>query len=1650
LRALSAQVASGVHPNPLVELLARCVVTIADGSGVFRGTGFFVAPGEVITCAHVIQGLDTVAVAWELTLTSAVAETILPALDVDDPASRFHPLPDIALLQLVSPPKGHPCVWLDSSEPATGPPADVLRISAFTIGEHAGGQLARSSATTEFEGPFDEGGSRALKLSAGRIIGGFSGAPLLNVRSGAVCGVVESSRGEHGEHGGFGVSVGGFIDQLPGLAERNADHHRTDRRWEHARHAERERAAERDGRRDRLPLREPFVTLAPGAAVPVSDLLRPRRAVVPLVGREVLLDELMLWRESEVCVSVAILSAAGGFGKTRLAAEVCSDAQAAGWTGMLLAVDLATVSSFDELAEWPGRLLIAIDYAETRPDIVSRLLLAFAGRPSRPPVRIVLVVRQAGDGDELRRLFNPRAVEELTDLLRAAELVRLDGERHEIDRAELFTAAHDAFAEQLQLAVASCRAPLLRASHFERPLFVLVAAILSAHDDAVDVDAVSVEQLLGRLLSEHEANYWRGWDERLALGLHADDHRCAVALATLLGAESEQEALTVAGLVPVLGDASNERHRAVARWLSHLYSSGLDQHPAIRPLEPDLLAEVLVASVLGERPQLLGAALDNASDEQLTRALLVLSRLPGASRGAVVEAASAALDLRLPTLVDRARTSAAGGLATSLRLAVAALQPRAGSAAACAVLEDRDPGLLALQTEIGALAVDWLREALVNDQAARVPLAGTLHNYSLVLRDSGRGDDALGAMEEALKHRRAQAPDSPEGISEHAISLNNLSNRLAEAGRFEEALATIEEAVGHRADLERHGFRAQLATVLHTRAVRLNEAERHVEALAAIREALAYVRPLIELDRATYLPDLAESLGNLSNVLSDIGPSDDALPVIEEVVGCYRELVAEHPGRYVSKLAGSLMNEANRLAEAGRYDNALSASREAVAHYRSLSTDTPDLHTAGLALALNNHSSRLGEVGLHDEAVVAIREAVEHYRTLAEASPKRHRPELARALSRLAEHLATAGSNDDALAASHETLAHRRALAADDPARHAGELASELCRRSLQLASSGNHEAALESSQESVAQFKALMAVDPERHRDGFASALAIHAPHLRRVGRSDDALAAIQQAVELRRRMAATNPRRHLPDLAASLEGLSTSLSAMNRQHDAISAAEEAVKLQRTLAAGAPVLHGADLTRSLRMLARRLGEANHTEKAIAAAEESVECDRTLAAEDPARHLPDLVDSLGVLVVYLSAAGRSSDSLAAMQERVDHERRLTADDPIRRLPGLAQSLGVLSIALRDAGHDDAVREAFGHDLATSGDDRWARGVLLLVRSRAFLAAQELAAAISDAWEAISCFGRDELSHRGEARTLLRSLRHGPQSDPAGFDLAWAQAVDRDQPAWLHQFDDDRELVALLANWLSASTVERSQAFAIEHAEVILGEKAETALEHMVDSSTWATRILAHIDLVHTARDTGFEAAYVAWHEEERRIRMNASLREWLTDSSQAILDEHGAELVSDEGEELLRKLTEAHAGAAWLVIRLGLLGLCVTRGTDGAYALLDRLGDDVEPDDVVDHPPRRDMHSRDPLARARVRAVMRADDGEAQLQHALVALDAGFSTEASRVIANYAREAPSWERKARARSLTALTAQRPDIEAELAELRRLLLDPGDR
>src|SRR5580658_8469121 len=114
----------------VADLAGRCVVAI-HGGGQFLGSGFLVAPGQVLTCAHVAaEGgsgpLNARLAGRELTVSR---RRLIP--EQAEPGRRTYAPPDLALLTVDALPD-QPFVWLADRGPDAGSEVLCLGFSDAT------------------------------------------------------------------------------------------------------------------------------------------------------------------------------------------------------------------------------------------------------------------------------------------------------------------------------------------------------------------------------------------------------------------------------------------------------------------------------------------------------------------------------------------------------------------------------------------------------------------------------------------------------------------------------------------------------------------------------------------------------------------------------------------------------------------------------------------------------------------------------------------------------------------------------------------------------------------------------------------------------------------------------------------------------------------------------------------------------------------------------------------------------------------------------------------------------------------------------------------------------------------------------------------------------------------------------------------------------------------------------------------------------------------------------------------------------------------------------------------------------------------------------------------------------------------------------
>lgn len=204
----------------LLELLRQCTVKLAVPGG--HGTGFFVASGMVLTCAHVVEPAQKskkpVTAYWNGQSYSA---------DIQDFLSELHPglklqYPDLALLKVDALTNTkHPCVFLHTEAHLD----DKIYSYGYTD-EYSTGD----PSTFENEGWTDEQ-QLLLKLKEGQARSGLSGAPVLNRRTGGVCGIMKRSRGTETDLGGRAIPARVVFEKFPHLETLQQQFHQQDKRW---------------------------------------------------------------------------------------------------------------------------------------------------------------------------------------------------------------------------------------------------------------------------------------------------------------------------------------------------------------------------------------------------------------------------------------------------------------------------------------------------------------------------------------------------------------------------------------------------------------------------------------------------------------------------------------------------------------------------------------------------------------------------------------------------------------------------------------------------------------------------------------------------------------------------------------------------------------------------------------------------------------------------------------------------------------------------------------------------------------------------------------------------------------------------------------------------------------------------------------------------------------------------------------------------------------------------------------------------------------------------------------------------------------------------------------------------------------------------
>ncbi|KAF9504632.1 hypothetical protein BS47DRAFT_1354978, partial [Hydnum rufescens UP504] len=315
-----------------------------------------------------------------------------------------------------------------------------------------------------------------------------------------------------------------------------------------------------------------------------------------------------------------------------------------------------------------------------------------------------------------------------------------------------------------------------------------------------------------------------------------------------------------------------------------------------------------------------------------------------------------------------------------------------------------------------AEAVNIYHSLAADRPVFRSDFTDSLHHLSICLSEIGHRKEALAATEEALTIYRPLTTDRPDVFRPDLTrSLGNFSIYLSEFACHREALEACEEAVNIYRPLAADlldTFHPDLAHYIGNLSGCLSEFGRHADALDASNEVIRIYHSLTKDWPDAFYPDLshclsnlsvslskfdcheeavkvnlANSLGNLSVFLSEIGDGQATLRTSEETVSIYCLLVEDQPDILHPHLAHSLGNLSVHLSRFGHDKDALEKNEEAENMYCLLLVDQPDVFGPNLANTLRNTSLHLSELGRHEEALGAIEEAMNIYCSLAADRP---------------------------------------------------------------------------------------------------------------------------------------------------------------------------------------------------------------------------------------------------------------------------------------------------------------------------------------------------------------------------------------------------------------------------------------------------------------------------------------------------------------------------------------------------------------------------------------------------------------------------------------------------------------------------------------
>lgn len=197
--------------NELLNILRSSTVKIGDSDSLFgTGTGFFVSPATILTCFHVINDM-----VGPINIYYNGNRFEAKIIDKNEEL-------DLAVLRCEA--SNHSCVFIKNELEVD----DRLIVIGFSEDNPLGDMV---SLTFEGYSKYEQFPEDLLKLKEGVVQKGLSGAPILNARTSAICGMIKETRNNTHPYGGYGITVNSLFTSFPYIKDDNNLFHLSNHDW---------------------------------------------------------------------------------------------------------------------------------------------------------------------------------------------------------------------------------------------------------------------------------------------------------------------------------------------------------------------------------------------------------------------------------------------------------------------------------------------------------------------------------------------------------------------------------------------------------------------------------------------------------------------------------------------------------------------------------------------------------------------------------------------------------------------------------------------------------------------------------------------------------------------------------------------------------------------------------------------------------------------------------------------------------------------------------------------------------------------------------------------------------------------------------------------------------------------------------------------------------------------------------------------------------------------------------------------------------------------------------------------------------------------------------------------------------------------------